>query len=482
MNLKMVRFILACILCAECVFMIFPIIVALIYGEYDTVPAFGSAMAATGITAFLLGIKKPEDDRIFSKESFVSVSMGWILLAVFGAIPFYVSGAIPNVVDALFESVSGFTTTGASILADVEALPKGILFWREFTHWIGGMGIIMFILMITQISEGHSLYIMKAEVPGPSVGKVVPKARANAVIMYGIYTALTLLEVIFLLIEGLGWFDAVTTAMGTAGTGGFTVRNAGIAAYGSSAVEWTVAVFMFLFGVNFNVFVLMLFGQLRSALRSEELRIYLLVVLAGTGIIAANLSSAMGTGLGDSIRAAFWQVTSAITTTGYYYEPYMSWPTMAIGVVLFVMFTGACAGSTGGGIKISRIAIAGKAIKNSTHQLSHPHDIATLKFEDRQVDKETKNFVMTYVVMFFTILVFSSMFLMFFGWDIETSFGTALTCLNNVGISFGEVGKAGYFGILQAPVKVFLCLIMLTGRLEIFPLVLLFAPSTWRKQ
>lgn len=481
MNIKMVKYILSMILCAECVFMLFPILVAVSYGEFTVIPSFAVAMALAAATALVLGIKKPENDKIFSKESFVAVAVGWVLLSIFGAVPYYASGSITNVADAIFESVSGFTTTGASVLRSPENVFRSILFWRSFTHWIGGMGIIVFLLMITQISEGHSMYIMRAEVPGPSVGKVAPKAKSNSLILYGIYTGLTILEIIALLLGGLGWFDAVTTSMSTAGTGGFAANASSIAAYGSNSIEWIVSVFMFLFGVNFNIYVLALAGNVLSVFKSEELKTYLAIVLISTAVIAVDLTGGL-TSFADALRKAFFQVNTVITTTGFYCEPYMEWSNASKGVILLLMFTGACAGSTAGGLKLSRIIIGAKAIRNSARQLIHPHDVTSIKFEDKSVDKETKNFIMIYFGIFFLILFGSTFVLMESGWDYETSFGTALTCFNNVGVSFGRVAEEGCFDIFSAPVKLFLSLLMLTGRLEIFPMILLFAPSTWKRQ
>ena len=259
MNYKMIRYIIGMILVAESAFMVLPMLVSVFYGEYDVLMPFVYSILAAAFTGLIFGIKKPKNDLVFAKESYISVAAGWIFVSIFGAMPFYLSGAIPSVVDALFETVSGFTTTGATILSSVESLPKGILFWRAFTHWIGGMGIIMFLLMLTQFSEGHSLYIMKAEVPGPTVGKIAPKSSSNALILYGIYSGLTVIEAVVLLFGGMGVFDAVTTAMSTAGTGGFSVRDAGIAAYESAFIEWVVAIFMLIFAVNFNLYYLLLF-------------------------------------------------------------------------------------------------------------------------------------------------------------------------------------------------------------------------------
>ena len=441
---------------------------------------FVYSIGLTLLAAVVLGIKKPKNDVVFARESFISVSLGWLLLSFFGALPFYISGSIPNIIDCFFETVSGFTTTGATILNTVETLPKSILFWRAFTHWIGGMGVLVFLLMLTQISEGNAMYIMRAEVPGPSVGKLAPRMRSNSLILYGIYTALTVLEAVILTIEGQSVFDAVTNAMSTAGTGGFSVRDMGIAAYGSPAMEWTIAVFMLLFGINFNLYYLILFGRIKQVFASEELRVYTGIIAAATLTVGINVMNYYGS-FGDSIRKAFFQVTSVISTTGFSNVEFMNWPQLSRAVILVLLFTGACAGSTAGGIKISRIIIMAKVVYRSIHQLAHPHEVSCIKFEGKVVDRETRSFVCTYMTTFFVILFLSTFVTMFQGHDFETSFSAMLSCFNNVGPALGLVGHSGNYNIFGGGTKLLMSLIMLVGRLEIFPMLILFMPSTWEK-
>lgn len=479
MNHKMVRYIIGMILGSETVFMVLPLLVCLVYGEYSTALSFLYSMAASGAAALLFGIKRPENDMIFSKESFVSVALGWILISIFGALPFYFSGSIPHFVDCIFETVSGFTTTGATIIDSVEILPKGILFWRAFTHWIGGMGVLVFLLILTQLSEGHSMYIMRAEVPGPSVGKLTPKARSNSLILYGIYTALTVVEALFLLAEGLPVFDAVTTAMSTAGTGGFGVRDAGIVVYGAAA-EWTVAIFEVLFGVNFNLYFLLLVRRFAQAFASEELKVYAGIITVSTLAIAVNVTSYYGT-FGEAVRKAFFQVASTITTTGFSGVSFMEWPAFSKTIVLILLFTGACAGSTAGGIKLSRLIIVAKILYESARQLAHPHEVYSIKFEGKQVDKETRSFITVYMTTFFALLFLAVFVVMFRGYDLETSFSSVLSCFNNVGPAFGLIGHSGNYNLFNSFTKVLLSMMMLIGRLEIFPILLLFMPSTWKK-
>lgn len=480
MNHGMIRYIVSMFLRAEAAFMVLPIVICLCSGElYDIMP-FGISIVLTLLISVVLSRKKPENDKVFSRESFISVSAGWILLSFFGALPFYLSGAIPNFADCIFETVSGFTTTGATILDSVENLSKSLLFWRAFTHWIGGMGVLVFLLMLTQISEGNSMYIMKAEVPGPSVGKLAPRMRSNSLILYGIYTVLTLIEAFVLIVEGLPAFDAVTTAMSTAGTGGFAVRDLGIGAYDSSLVEWTVSIFMLIFGVNFNLYYLILFGRIKQVLASEELRVYIAIVAVASLVIGINVISYYGS-FGEAIRKAFFQVTAIMSTTGFAGVEYMNWPLIGRGVILLLLFTGACTGSTAGGIKIGRIILMAKVMYRSIHQLAHPHEISCIKFEGKIVDKETRSFVCTYMTMFFVILFFGSFLIMFCGYDFETAFSSMLSCFNNVGPALGTVGHMGDYNVFGSGIKLFLSLTMLVGRLEIFPMLILFIPSTWRK-
>lgn len=480
MNYKMIRYIIGMILMAESVFMILPLIVSVIYGEFDVIMPFVYSIMATFCVAAFFGLKKPKNDLVFARESYIAVAAGWIFVSFFGAMPFYLSGSIPSLIDAFFETVSGFTTTGATILEDVEILPKGILFWRAFTHWIGGMGIIMFLLMLTQFSEGHSLYIMRAEVPGPTVGKIAPKSSSNALILYGIYTGLTVIEAGLLLFGGIGVFDAVTTAMSTAGTGGFSVRNAGIAAYESAYVEWVVGFFMIVFGVNFNLYYLMLLRRFKIVFKSEELRVFLAIVAVSTVIMGINATEYYGD-FGVAIRKAFFQTGAIISTTGFGGVEFMNWPMLCHSVILVLLFTGACAGSTAGGIKISRIIMMFKMLRKESHRLAHPHEITTIKFEGKIVDKETRSFIMVYISAFFAILAVASIVIMMMGHDYETSFSAVLSCFNNVGPALGEVGHGGVYNMFSGIEKLFLSLLMLTGRLEIFPMLILFMPSTWRR-
>jgi len=476
----MIRYIIGMILMAESAFMVLPMLVSVFYKEYDVLMPFVYSIFAAFATSLVFGLKKPKNDLVFARESYIAVAGGWIVVSIFGAMPFYLSGAIPSVIDAVFETVSGFTTTGATVLAAVEDLPKGILFWRAFTHWIGGMGIIMFLLMLTQFSEGHSLYIMRAEVPGPTVGKIAPKSTSNAIILYAIYAGLTVIETVLLLFGGIGVFDAVTTAMSTAGTGGFSVRDAGIAAYESAYIEWVVAIFMLVFGVNFNLYYLMLLRRFKIAFKSEEFRVFIAIVAICTVLMGANSAAYYGD-FGVAIRKAFFQTTATISTTGFGGVEFMNWPAFSHSIILLLLFMGACAGSTAGGLKLSRIIMTFKMLRKESHRLAHPHEVTTIKFEGKIVDKETRSFIMVYMSAFLAILAVSSIAVMMMGHDYETAFTAVLSCLNNVGPALGEVGHGGVYNMFSGIEKLFLSLLMLTGRLEIFPMLILFMPSTWRR-
>ncbi len=480
MNYKMIRYIIGVILAAESAFMILPMLVSAGYNEQEIINSFAQSILITFAAAVLFGIKKPKNDLIFAKESYIAVALGWVLASIFGAMPFYLSGAIPSFLNAFFETVSGLTTTGATILDTVETMPKGLLFWRAFTQWIGGMGIIMFLMMLTQFSEGHSLYIMRAEVPGPSVGKITPKASSNAFIVYGIYTGLTALEVLFLMFGDMPVFDAVTMSMATAGTGGFMVRDAGMTFYNSAYVEWIVGIFMLVFSINLNLYYLLLLRRFGIVFRSEETRALLGIVAFSTVVMAFSTFSYYGD-MPTALRKAFFLASGTISTSAFNGEPYMQWPYLCHAVILLLMFIGGCAGSSAGGLKIGRVVMSVKMLRKEAHRLAHPHEITTIKFEGKFVDKETGRFIMVYMTAFFIILALSSVGVMMLGHDYETAFSAVLASLNNTGQALGRIGPSGNFNIFDNGTKLFMTFLMFLGRLEIFPMLILFMPSTWRK-
>lgn len=480
MNYRMIVYLLAQITRLEGILML----PALFYAEDAFWSILGTALGLI-LLGTLLTIKKPDSFTIGAKEGFAVTGLSWILLSVFGALPYFFSGYIPNFIDAFFEASSGFTTTGASILTDVEAMDRGLLFWRSFTNWIGGMGVLVFMLVVLPRSEMKStrmMYVLRAEMPGPKVGKVTAKLRKTAGIMYLIYLAMTAVLLVFLLAGGLDFFDSITTAFGTAGTGGFSVKNASIAAYQSVYIEYVVAIFMLLFGINFNLYFLIVTGQIFTALKSEELRGFLLIVLAAVGMIVYDIY-AICSDFSEAFRLSFFQVSSIISTSGFATADFNAWPALSKGVLLFLAMVGACAGSTGGGLKVGRLIILVKSAIRELRYLLSPRSVVSLKFEDRPVEPElirsTTNYFLLYVM-----LCISSMFaiLIVDGTDIVTTFTSVLTCVNNVGPGLELVGPTANFSLFSDFSTTLLSLNMLAGRLELFPMLMLFMPATWRSR
>ncbi len=478
MNYKMIFYTLGWVLNIEAAAMVLPLICALIYND-------------SGILSFLLGIviclfvgvpltfQSPKNKVMYAKEGFITVALSWIILSIFGSFPFIISGSIPGFFDALFETVSGFTTTGASILSDVESLPKSMLFWRSFTHWIGGMGVLVFLVSILPLSGGHNLHLIRAESTGPAVSKLVPKVKRTAGILYTIYLCMTLIEVIFLLAGGMTLFDALTTAFGTAGTGGFGIRNDSIAGY-SSYIQIVVAVFMILFGVNFSLYYLILCGKIKSVFKSTELQTYFGVILFATLIIAFNCRHLFGS-LGETLRHSVFQVGSIITTTGYATANFDAWPELSKSVLVLLMFIGACAGSTGGGIKVSRILVLLKSIVKEIKTAAQPRSVHKITIDSRLVEHETVRSINVFIVSYFVILMASVLLISVDNFDFTTNVTAVISAINNIGPGLGGVGPTQNFGAFSAFSKVILSLNMLIGRLEIFPILLLFSRHTWKK-
>ncbi len=460
------------------IFLLVPSLVALYYKEES---GFAFLIAAGISLAFgaLATIKKPKNRTFYAKDGFVSVALGWIVLSVSGALPFVISKEIPSVFDALFETISGYTTTGATILTDVEVMSKSLLFWRSFTHFIGGMGILVFVLCILPLAGGNNMYLMRAESPGPSVGKLVPKVRSTAMILYGIYTALTAVECILLLIGGMNFFDAVTTSFATAGTGGFGIRNSSIAEY-NVFLQNVIAVFMVIFGVNFSVYFLILVRKPKQILKSEELRTYLGIVLVSTVVIGFNIRDSFGS-IWVALQQAFFQVASIITTTGFATTDFNIWPTFSKCILVLIMFVGACAGSTGGGIKVSRIVIAYKNIKNEIENFVHPKSVRIIRMEGKKVSNEVVRSVNTYLALYFLVFVASVLLISLENFNFETSFTSVAATLNNIGPGLDGVGPMENFAKFNPFSKCIFMFDMLAGRLELVPMIILFSPWIWRK-
>ena len=480
MNYRMIGKSIGNLLLVEAACMLPSLLISLIYPESDGA-AFAVAIALTTAAGFLLSRLKSNTGGLYARDGFAIVALGWILLSAFGALPFLLSGAIPRVEDALFESISGFTTTGASILREVESLPRGILFWRSFTHWMGGMGVLVMMIAIMPSVKANTIHILKAESPGPTPGKLVPKVSQTAKILYLIYILLTATQVVFLVAGGMPLYDSLVHSFSTAGTGGFSSRNLSVAAYGSDYIEIVITVFMFLFGVNFTLYYTAFKGGLKSALRDEELRYYFLTVAAATALIALNIYGTVYASAGESVQHAAFQVSSLITTTGFATADFNLWPVFSQLILLLLMFVGASAGSTGGGIKVVRVVVLFKVIKRELTRVIHPRAVRTIKLNGRLVDEEVVSGVMAFFYFYILIFVAAVLTVALEGEDIVTTVTSVIATLNNVGPGLGRVGPMGNFADLSVLSKAVLSLCMLIGRLEIYPIMLLMFPSFWKR-
>lgn len=477
MNRSMVRYILLKVMEFLGVFMCFPCIVALIYQERE-----GLYYLFLALFCIMLGFfgtrKKPENQVLYAKEGLVSVALSWIIIGIFGAIPFVLTGEIPNYIDALFETISGFTTTGASILTNVEALSKCSLFWRSYTHWIGGMGVLVFILAILPASSGHNMHIMRAESPGPSVGKLAPKVQTTAMILYGIYFAMTVVEVILLFVTGMTLFDALTISFGTAGTGGFGVLNSSVGDY-SVISQSIITVFMIIFGVNFSVYYLILMKRFKQAFRCEEVRWYLGIIFSAILLITINIQD-MYSNIFKAFHQAAFHVGSIITTTGFSISDFNQWPAFSKTLLVTLMFVGACAGSTGGGLKVSRIIIYIKGVFNKIDTAIHPKRVRVVHFEKHIVNDSIIGEVHNYLVAFILIYAGSLLLISLDGFDFTSNFTAVAATINNIGPGLEQVGPASNFSAFSGLSKLVFIIDMLVGRLEIFPVLVLFSPYTWK--
>lgn len=477
MNIRIIFYTIGWVLNLESAAMLLPMLCSLLYKE--SILPFLISSLITGIIGILLTIKKPANISMYSREGYISVALSWIAMSVFGALPFLISGAIPNVVDAVFETVSGFTTTGASILSDVEALPKGLIFWRSFTHWLGGMGVIVFLIALFPLFGGSNLYLIKAESPGPSVSKLVPRVKSTAKILYSIYISLTLIEIVFLLIGKMNLFDAVTTAFGTAGTGGFGIKNTSLAEY-SSYIQNVVTVFMLIFGVDFSIYYLILAKRFSAVLKSTELKTYLGIVFASSIVIAFNCRPLFAS-ISEALHHSFFQVSSVITTTGYATVDFDLWPSLSKALLVTLMFIGGCAGSTSGGMKISRIVILFKSILKEIRITAHPKGTIKITMNGQIVEHETLRAINVYTVAYMMILALSFILISIDNFDFTTNFTAVASALNNIGPGLAEVGPTRNFSEYSSLSTIILTLDMLIGRLEVFPMLMLFSPRTWKK-
>ncbi|MBD5393549.1 MAG: TrkH family potassium uptake protein [Lachnospiraceae bacterium] len=476
MNKRKIVSIIGKIILMEALLMVPSLIVSLIYGDGDAM-AFVYTIIPAVIIGRLLSRVKQSDQRISSRDGYFIVASAWIFISLIGAVPLYISGGFQSYWNALFEIVSGFTTTGASVLAKPEDLGHGIIFWRSFTHWIGGMGVLVFVLMVMPMENDNSMHLVRAEVPGPTAGKLVPRMRTTSMILYGIYTIMTFILLLLLICGKMPVFDSFCIAFGTAGTGGFGVSSAGIAGYNSLYLEIVIGIFMLLFGINFNVYHLILLRKIGDVLKSEEVKVYLGIVAFATVTIALNILS-LGIGAGRAFRDAFFQVSSIITTTGFATVDYNFWPEFSKHTIVMLMIIGACAGSTGGGFKISRMIILVKSFFAEIRRIITPKAVITVRLDSKPVDKQTLNSTKTYMGAYMILICIFTLILSLDGLDLTTNLTAVLSCFNNIGPGLELVGPMNNFSVYSDWAQVLLSVVMLTGRLEIFPMFLLFAKST----
>lgn len=457
-----------------------PAVVSLCYGEFDTVLTFVLVGAGLAVLSLPMTLVKPRSKDMYTKEGLIIVAMLWIAFPLAGAVPFYISGEIPRFIDAVFESVSGFTTTGSTILTDVESLSHGMLFWRSFTHWIGGMGILVFALAVFPSSK-DSMYLMRAECPGPQVGKFVPKGKNTAMYMYAMYGVLTVVTIILLCAGGMPLFDSICHAMGTAGTGGFGIKNAGVAFYNSAYIDGVITVMMILFGVNFNIFYFMLIRRFKDVGKNLELRVYFIILAAATVLIGANIYPIYRS-VGESFRYAVFQVASIMTTTGFATADYNLWPAFSQMILVMLMLVGACAGSTGGGFKVQRLIIIFKNVGKYFKKLLHPKSVSLVTSEDKAMDTDTVHGVHCYLGIYMFLMLASMLLISVDNQDFATTFTSVTACFNNIGPGINKVGPMENFSFFSDFSKCVLSLDMLFGRLECLPMMMLFIPAVWKKK
>ncbi|MBR5247713.1 MAG: TrkH family potassium uptake protein [Lachnospiraceae bacterium] len=479
MNFAIVRYILGWILKFEAGFMLLPALTGLLYGEIKDALVYGGTAILCFIIGHFLSRKKPVKFQLYTREGFTSVALGWIVLSISGALPFVFTGDIPNYIDALFETISGFTTTGASILSDVEALSKANIFWRSFTHWIGGMGVFVFIMAILPLMGGSTMNLMRAESPGPSVGKLVPRVRDTAKLLYILYLGITIIGVIVLCLCGVNLFDSLTTIFGTVGTGGFGIYNDSMAGF-SPLAQNVVTIFMILSGINYTFYYCLLRRQIKEAFSIEEVIWYLVIIFASVTAISIDIRYMYGS-LAETIRHAFFQVGSIITTTGFSTVDFDQWTQMSKTILVILMFIGACAGSTGGGIKVSRIVLLFKSIGKELSMMIHPRMVKKIKLDGHSVPHEVMRSTNVFMAVYIVILFVSVLLIGVDEYDFTTNFTAVAATLNNIGPGLELVGPTQNFGHFSAFSKLVLMFDMLAGRLELFPMLIIFVPACWKK-
>ena len=478
MKIRLQLYILGKVMAIEGILMLLPVICGLIYGELRNSVIYALFAIFFIAAGLLISKNKPGKVTIYLKDGCIATALSWIALSILGALPFMVTGEIPSFTDAVFETVSGFTTTGASILTNVEAMSHISLMWRSLTHWIGGMGVLVFLLAVVPMSGGSNLNLMKAESPGPSVGKFVPKVRSTAKALYLIYLALTIIEILVLCFAGMPIFDSICSAFGTAGTGGFGIRNDSFASY-APHIQWIVAVFMILFGINFNFYYLIIAKQPGKALKLSEVKVYLAIILISTITITINVLKITG-GSAEAARHAFFQVATVITTTGFATTDFDKWPTLSKLIMVCLMFCGACAGSTGGGVKVSRLQIRAKMITREISSYINPRAVKKVQIDGKTIDPELERSVSVYFFVFLLIFTASAMIVSFEGHDLVTTFTAVAATINNIGPGLSLVGPTCNYSFLSGLSKWVLIFDMLAGRLELFPLIIFLTPMTYK--
>lgn len=479
MNYRLVANILGKVFILEAALMIPSAIVSIIYGEGD-LSAFLITMAILVALGSLFLLIKPKKKKLLSRDGMMIVSLAWVSLALFGGLPFYINGAIPSYVDCIFESISGFTTTGSSILTDVEVIPKGLLFWRSFTHWFGGMGVLVFFLALLPSMSGSTQHILRAESPGPSPGKLVPKIKDTSKILYAIYFTLTIVCIICLILAGMPVYDSIVHALGTAGTGGFGIKNNSIAYYNSPLIYNILSVFMLIFGVNFTIYFYIIRRNFKEIKKNSEIKLFLIIV-AGATVVVMLSTRGMFTSYWEAFYQAFFQVSSIISTTGYTTYDYNMWPLLSKMILIALMFIGSCAGSTAGGMKQIRIYIMIKAMKRMVKKLIHPRSVIPIRADGKNVDEEQVSSIGLFCFAYFLIIGIAIILVSFDNYDFETTFTAVLTAISNVGPAFGLAGPIGNFAFFSDFSKIVLSLCMLIGRLEIFPILLMFNVNSWKR-
>lgn len=481
MNFRMIGRFLSQIIAVEAVFLVPALCISMGYGEWGTVQAF---LLTIGIMAAFAGVLwllcRKAASAFGATEGLVCVGFSWVVLSLLGCLPFWISREIPAYIDAFFEMVSGFTTTGASILSNVEAMSKGLLYWRSFSHWLGGMGVLVFLLAIAPSQgKGFTMHLLRAESPGPDVGKLVPKMRNTAAILYIIYIVMTVVCVVFLLLGGMDWLEALCTAFGTAGTGGFGVKNDSLASY-SPYLQNVTTVFMFLFGVNFSCYYLLLLKNIRGVFKDEELRLYVSIAVTSAALIALNIRPLYAT-WEETLRHAAFQVSSIMTTTGYATTDFDLWPMFSKSLLLMLMVVGACAGSTGGGLKVARVLLLFKSLRRNIHRLLHPKKVQVVRNNGRAVSETVLDNVNAYLAAYVVILILSILVVSLDGQSLTTNLSAVLSCFNNIGPGMDAVGPVCNFSLFSPLTKLVLIVDMLAGRLEIFPILILLSRSVWRQ-